>query len=79
MPTKTSVHLIAIGKTPAIPAGELKVGDTVVWNYGYTNEIIEITQKGSMLVARLQDPKDPNKVYERRFKPTTLVAIREPR
>ena len=39
------MRLQGIGICPAIPAGELKVGDVTVWNFGETETITEIIKE----------------------------------
>ncbi len=42
----STIHLIAIGDVEAIPAAELRAGMRVMWNYGYTSDVVAIAPKG---------------------------------
>lgn len=44
--TNQTIHLQGIGRVPAIPASELAIGDTTVWNYGGRETICGIIAKG---------------------------------
>lgn len=68
-----SIHLQGIGQFTAKPASDLKIGDTTVWNYGHTAEVISVRAQGkSIYVAlRTEDGKD---WPERRFLSSRLVA-----
>ena len=50
----TTIHLQGIGNVPAKPAQELRNGDTVMWNFGYTSLIVDIVPRGkTQLVAMM--------------------------
>ncbi len=40
-----TLRLLGVGEKPAIKASTLKVGDTMMWNYGYTSTIIGIAKE----------------------------------
>lgn len=44
--TNQTTHLQGIGRVPAIPAAELAIGDTIIYNYGYRSIVCGITAKG---------------------------------
>jgi hypothetical protein len=67
-----SIHLQGIGLFTAKPAGELKVGDTTVWNYGSTAEVLTVRHKGQSVYVTLRD--DKREYPERRFLASRLVA-----
>ena len=50
----TTIHLQGIGNVPAKTAQELRNGDTVMWNFGYTSLIVDIVPRGkTQLVAMM--------------------------
>jgi len=68
-----SVHLQGIGKVTAKPAGELKIGDKTVWNYGFIETIVAIELKGKSVYVTITDNR--NEKFTRRFLQTRLVGI----
>jgi hypothetical protein len=71
---KPTVHLQYCGRHTAKPAGDLVVGDVMVWNYGMTSVVVSITPKGaqSLTVVESVDGKE----YSRVMRKTRLVACR---
>lgn len=67
------IHLQGIGKQPAVKASELKVGDTLMWNFGYTSTIIEIVKETAKSITIKTKNKD-NYIGTRRLLKNTLVA-----
>ena len=67
------IHLQGIGLFAAKPAGELQVGDKMVWNYGSTSTVLSIRTKGKsvFITERSEDGKE---WPERRFLASRLVA-----
>lgn len=55
---------------------ELKIGDTIKWNYGYTSEVVELipSKTGKTITAMLRSNTD-NVVRSRKMGADTLVAI----
>jgi hypothetical protein len=72
------IHLQGIGLFAAKPAGELKVGDTMVWNYGSTSVVHAIRAQGKSVYIT-QQTKDGKVWPERRFLATRLVASPTPK
>lgn len=80
-----------IGYYPATPAGALKPGMTMVWNFGYTSTVVEVTQgpndfaitapvtKGLVTIHERVTSDGVTKYYKRRKSATTLVATHEAR
>lgn len=67
-----SIHLQEIGQFTAKPAGELKTGDTTVWNGGGTAKVISVRAQGKSVYVILNDGKA--EYPERRFLASRLVA-----
>jgi hypothetical protein len=68
-----SIHLQGIGQFTAKPAGELRVGDTAVWNYGSTAEVVSVETKGKSVYVVLRTA-DGKEWPERRFLGSRLIA-----
>lgn len=71
-----SVHLQGIGEHPAIPAKEIKVGTVLVWNYGYTSEVMDFqfSKSGKTLNLKLETPD--GRIWDRKLRADRLVAVR---
>lgn len=73
-----SIHLQGIGRVKAIPASDLRVGMSILWNYGGADEVVKIAPKGAQsltVTLRYQDgitgqPKEADRV----MRATRLVA-----
>lgn len=68
-----TIHLQGIGEKKAVTARELKVGDILMWNFGYTSTIIEILKETAKSITIKTKNKDNYIGIKRLFK-TTLVA-----
>lgn len=74
--TTKSVHLQGIGRVNAKPAAELRAGDVTIWNYGYTETVLDVAQISPMFVrVALKSERDPFRVFYRRLKIDRLVAV----
>ena len=74
-PNKT-IHLQSYGLAPAKPAIDFKVGDVMLWNFGYTSVVTEITNETEkMITYKLTSPS--GYVGERKFLKTRLVAFND--
>ena len=45
------ISLQGIGKQPGVKGSDLKAGDTVLWNYGYTSKISSIVKQTAKTVT----------------------------
>lgn len=71
-----TTHLQGIGSVPAIPARDLKPGDVVRWNYGYTSDVLKVTpSKTGKTVDVLLHSHDSGKVSSRKLGADRLVAV----
>jgi hypothetical protein len=79
MKATNAIQLQQIGWVHAVPAGELTVGDTTVWNYGGTAVVEAIGSASERFVcATLRSEKgstEPGYVGERRMKKDRLVGV----
>lgn len=71
------IQLQGIGKQTATEAKNIKVGDTLVWNYGATSTVkaIEFSKTGKTLTVTTISNSD-GKEYQRRLGAERLVGIR---
>ena len=72
---QATVQLQSVGRVAAKPAGELQVGDVIMWNYGYTSTVAAVTARGTtQIVVRTQ--RDNDSTYTRMMSKTRLVAVK---
>lgn len=70
------IHLQGIGKVKAKPAGNFKVGEKALWNYGYTSTIKNIQpvgKTGNFHNWTTQEDKSGG-IYQRRVRKDRLVG-----
>lgn len=72
------VNLIGGGLVAALPVSDLRIGDTLIWNYGSRSELVAITPKGSQSVTLTTRTSD-GKLWSRSHRLTTLVACERAR
>jgi len=71
---KKTVHLQGIGKHPAKAAGDFKVGDSIVYNYGVKGEVLSVKKQGAwVFLETLEDGKE----FTSKKKATTLLGVSE--
>lgn len=73
-----SIHLQGIGRYPAVPAGDLKVGDIIVYNQGGTTIVRskrKVSAKTIEVVVESQGRTDKGKHYTRQYRVDRLVAV----
>jgi hypothetical protein len=71
---QATMQLIGYGRVAAIQASELKVGDVIVWNYGYTSTVAAISPRGITQIKVSMEEGMPRQV--RTFNKTRLVAVK---
>ena len=70
---KQSIQIQAVGRVEAKPAVDFKIGESMMWNFGGTTEILRIVREtAKMIIYELQGEND---THERKFKKDRLVAI----
>ena len=75
-----TIQIQSVGKVNAKPAAEFSVGEKMLWNFGYSSEILEIVKETpTQIVFKINSISPTGKVEdftgERRLKKTRLVAI----
>ena len=73
----SKTHLQGLGDVPAIKAGELKEGDIIVCNYGYTQTVTRIIKETAKSIFVEIRSDESGKLYETRYLKSRLVAIKE--
>lgn len=71
--TTPTIQLQSIGKVRGKVAGDLKVGDVILWNFGYTSVVETIEFRGKSVYTTLRS--SDGKVYDRRFLQSRVVGI----
>ena len=64
------------GQQPAKAVKELKTGDVIVWNFGYTSTVVELipSKTGKTITCMLKSNQD-GIIRERKMNAERLVAI----
>lgn len=72
-----SIHLQGMrGEQPAKPVKELKVGDKLMWNYGFTSTVLELhPSKSGKSVEVVSKTDQTGYVGKRTMRADRLVAI----
>lgn len=68
------MRLQSIGIVQGTPAGEIKKGDTLCWNFGETSIVVDILRQTEKTIFVKTKTKNGN-LYERKFLKTRLVCI----
>ena len=70
--TKNSMRLQGIGIVLGVPASEIKEGDFLIWNFGYTSEVTKILKETEKTVTL--EIIESGKIYERKLNKTRIVC-----
>ena len=70
--TKNSMRLQGIGIVLGVPASEIKEGDFLIWNFGYTSEVTKILKETAKTVTL--EIIESGKIYERKLNKTRIVC-----
>lgn len=71
--TKNAMRLQSIGWVLGTPAGQIKLNDYLMWNFGEMSQVTEIIKETDKSIVICESYKD--KTYTRRFAKTRLVCI----
>lgn len=69
-----TTYLQGLGHVEGTPAGELKVGNTLVWNNGATSTVLEILKETPKTITILEGYGTEGQTYERKLLKTRIVA-----
>ena len=72
-----NVQLQGIGTFPGVPAGTLKKGDIIVWNFGYKSEVLEVLKVTKAQIKLLMKSLDSDYVGERILGKNRLIVKEE--
>ena len=73
---QATVQLQGVGRVAAKPAGELHAGDVIMWNYGYTSSVVEITPRGKTQINVEMWNRSTATRSSRVMSKTRLVAVK---
>lgn len=68
------MHLIGWGDVEAQPAESVKVGDTLMWNYGSKSEVVSIDKTTAKSIT-ISERCSNGKIYQRLMRKNRLVCI----
>jgi len=74
-PDYPRIQLQEIGFVPAKMGADVKVGDVLVWNYGYKSPVIAVLKETAAFTTF--QIEEEGKLYERRIKKDRLVGCIE--
>ena len=69
-----TIQLQSIGHVTAKEAKDLKVGDVMIWNFGFRSTVSEIVRETAKSIWIKEISKSSGKTYERRFLKSRLVG-----
>lgn len=71
------IRLQGTGWHEAKPVCELKIGDRIEWNFGYTSEVMNLTptKTGKQITVTMKSD-ETGRIADRRMGANRLVAIR---
>ncbi len=72
---KNSIQLQSVGLVNAIPAGQVTIGTTLLWNFGHSSTVKAIT-KETLKSVWFTTQTDNGNIYNRRFLKTRLIAVK---
>lgn len=72
-PQNNTLQLQSVGHVLGTPAGELKVGDSLMWNFGSTSTVEKIVKQTAKTIW-ISEKYEDGKSYERRLLKTRLVC-----
>lgn len=75
MPAQHFIHLQGIGRSRAKPAGEIRVGDITLWNFGMRARVEAIRDASQHFVEADLLHEEDGKVRSRRLKKDRLVGV----
>ena len=73
--TKNAIRLKSIGLVLGTPAGEIKNGDVLLWNFGLKTRVIEILRETEKTITIKEKTIGASFVGERKMAKKRLVCI----
>lgn len=72
--TNTTIHLQSIGTIPAIQLSQVNPGDTLMWAFGITSEVVSIAQVTPKTIELTIRSNENGETCTTRKRAATLVA-----
>lgn len=69
-----TIHLQGIGEANAKAAGDLKIGEKILWSYGIANVVVGIEKETAKTITLTLKGAD-DQLYSRPLKKTRLVGF----
>ena len=70
-----AMRLIEMGLVLGTPASEIKAGDFLVWNYGYTSQVNSIIRETAKTLTISVTETKSQKIFERKLHKNRLVCL----
>lgn len=70
-----SIQLQSVGLVNGTPAGEIKVGTTLLWNFGATSVVKSISKETNKSIWFITETENGN-IYNRRFLKTRVIGTK---
>ena len=70
---KNTIQLQSVGLVSGTPAGEIKVGTTLLWNFGSKSVVKSISKETNKSIWFLTETENGN-TYNRRFLKTRVIG-----
>lgn len=68
------IYLIGLGYVDAQPAENIKVGDTLMWNFGFKSEVLSIDKVTAKSIT-ISTKGNDGRIYKRMMRKGTLICI----
>ena len=69
------IRLQGVGLVPGTPAGQIKEGDILIWNFGHRYRVKKILRTTDATIWIEEEDCNSGKTYERKLAKKRLVAI----
>ena len=70
-----AMRLIEMGLVLGTPASEIKAGDLLMWNYGYTSQVNSIIKETAKTLTISVTETKSQKIFERKLYKNRLVCL----
>ena len=71
---ENKIWLQHVGYKPAVKAETLKVGDVLMWNWGYTSTITNIIKVSAKSKKKKKKSDDSGNIHQKKISKNRLVA-----
>lgn len=70
-----AMRLIEMGLVLGTPASEIRAGDVLMWNYGYTSQVNSIIKETAKTLTISVTETKSQKIFERKLHKNRLVCL----